>query len=115
VSVVYSAFSLPDLASNIDPYGGMAVLGIALSYIRPAKSRGIDTDTTRFTSGTRYVIPRSHNQFCQGSLPYITAATALLTTTATTFLSPATIRTDLFQLIFLHPIDLPSSNHGATD
>jgi hypothetical protein len=77
---------------------------------------GIDTDTTRFTSGTtRYVIPRSHNQFCQGSLPYITAATALLTTTATTFLSPATIRTDLFQLIFLHPIDLPSSNHGATD
>jgi hypothetical protein len=42
---------------------------------------GIDTDTTRFTSGTtRYVIPRSHNQFCQGSLPYITAATALLTT-----------------------------------
>jgi hypothetical protein len=47
---------------------------------------GINTDTTRFNSGTtNYVIPASHNQFCQESLPYITAATALLTTIATTF------------------------------
>jgi hypothetical protein len=39
-----------------------------------------------FTSGTTdYVTPSSHNQFCQESLPYITAATALLTTIATTF------------------------------
>ena len=47
---------------------------------------GIDRDTTGFTTGTtNYVIPASHNQFCQEPLPYITTATALLTTAATTF------------------------------
>jgi len=47
---------------------------------------GIVRDTTGFTSRTtNYVIPVSHNQFCQELLLYITAATALLTTAATTF------------------------------
>jgi hypothetical protein len=47
---------------------------------------GIARDTMRFASRTtNYVIFASHNQFCQESLPYITAATALLTTIATTF------------------------------
>jgi hypothetical protein len=47
---------------------------------------GIDRDTTAFYYWhNNYVIPASHNQFCQESLPYITAATALLTTIATTF------------------------------
>jgi hypothetical protein len=55
-------------------------------YVTPSSHKGINTDTTRFNSGTtNYVIPASHNQFCQESLPYITAATALLTTIATTF------------------------------
>jgi hypothetical protein len=47
---------------------------------------GIDRDTTAFYYWhNNYVIPASHNQFCQESLLYITAATALLTTIATTF------------------------------
>ena len=51
-----------------------------------ASGTGIDRDTTGFTTGTtNYVIPASHNQFCQEPLPYITTATALLTTAATTF------------------------------
>jgi hypothetical protein len=50
------------------------------------KDAGIARDTMRFASRTtNYVIFASHNQFCQESLPYITAATALLTTIATTF------------------------------
>jgi hypothetical protein len=40
------------------------------------RHRGIATDTAAFTSRTaHYVIPTSHNQFCQGSLPYITTTT----------------------------------------
>jgi hypothetical protein len=55
-------------------------------FFRRGMDLGIDTDTAAFTSRTaNYVIPASHNQFCQESLPYITTATALLTTAATTF------------------------------
>ena len=51
-----------------------------------ADNQAVSTSPTAFSTGTtNYVIPVLYNQFCLTSLPYITAATTLLTTVATTF------------------------------